>query len=284
MADPDRLVRNISDTALWAAVYRARESERPDALFDDPLARRLAGERGQKIAESMGPSNQQEWAWVTRTVLFDRLISEQVEQGADLVVNLAAGLDARPYRMALPATLRWVEVDLPELLDYKEKILKDEKPKCVLERVALDLSDVTARCDLFARLGYEARLAVVLSEGLLIYLSAEEVGLLARDLAAPPGFRRWIVDLASPGLRDMLQKRIGTQLGHGGAVLRFAPVEGPWFSQARGWRPAAVHSFLKTAARLKRLTPWMRLLALLPESKDRQGKRPWAAVCLLERV
>ena len=39
--------RNISDTARWVAVYRAIESERPDAWFRDPLAKRLAGERGE---------------------------------------------------------------------------------------------------------------------------------------------------------------------------------------------------------------------------------------------
>jgi O-methyltransferase involved in polyketide biosynthesis len=31
-------IRNISDTARWMAVYRARETERPDAHFRDPFA------------------------------------------------------------------------------------------------------------------------------------------------------------------------------------------------------------------------------------------------------
>lgn len=57
---------------------------------------------------------------MTRTYLFDRIIREQVAQGADMVVNLAAGLDTRPYRMQLPSSLNWVEVDLPKILDYKE--------------------------------------------------------------------------------------------------------------------------------------------------------------------
>jgi O-methyltransferase involved in polyketide biosynthesis len=42
-----------------------------------------------------------------------------VQQGTDMVINLAAGLDSRPYRMQLPALLRWVEVDLPDMLNYK---------------------------------------------------------------------------------------------------------------------------------------------------------------------
>ena len=43
-------IRDISDTAIWAAIYRARETERPKALFRDPFAKRLTGERGERIA------------------------------------------------------------------------------------------------------------------------------------------------------------------------------------------------------------------------------------------
>ena len=39
-------IDNISDTARWVAVYRAQETARPDAIFRDPFAERLAGERG----------------------------------------------------------------------------------------------------------------------------------------------------------------------------------------------------------------------------------------------
>ncbi|PYL21082.1 MAG: SAM-dependent methyltransferase, partial [Verrucomicrobia bacterium] len=43
----------MSDTARWVAVYRARETQRTDAVFRDPFARQLAGERGEQIAASM---------------------------------------------------------------------------------------------------------------------------------------------------------------------------------------------------------------------------------------
>src|SRR5215471_369655 len=92
-------MRNISDTALWAAVYRGRETQRHDGLFRDPFARRLAGERGAQIAAGFRSHDRSEWAWVMRTVLFDRFVQEGIAQGVDLVLNLAAGLDARPYRM-----------------------------------------------------------------------------------------------------------------------------------------------------------------------------------------
>ena len=284
MSSTEPSIRNISDTAMWAAIYRARETDRPTALFRDPLARRLAGERGDRIAATMRSHDKHEWAWIMRTVLFDRFIAEQVEQGADMVVNLAAGLDARPYRMTLPPTLHWIEVDLPDLLAYKEETLRNEKPACALERVRLDLADHDARRELFQRLGRRARKSLVVTEGLLIYLNAAQVGLLAEDLALPESFQRWICDIASPGLLRLLQREIGPALDQAGAPLKFGPEQGPEFFQPHGWRPAAVRSPLKEAARAKRLPLWLRAMALLPESSGRQGRRPWSGVCLLEKA
>ncbi len=46
-------IEHISDTARWVAVYRAMETARPDAIFRDPHARQLAGERGDHIVDTM---------------------------------------------------------------------------------------------------------------------------------------------------------------------------------------------------------------------------------------
>ena len=49
----DTLIESVSDTAFWIAHYRAVETKRRDALFRDPLAGVLAGDRGEKIARAM---------------------------------------------------------------------------------------------------------------------------------------------------------------------------------------------------------------------------------------
>jgi methyltransferase (TIGR00027 family) len=135
---------------------------------------------------------------VTRTYLFDSIIREPVAQGVDMVVNLAAGLDTRPYRMQLPSSLKWVEVDLPEILAYKEELLKGEKPACTLERA--DLSDAEIRRSLLGRLAGEATNVAVITERLLIYLRSEQVSALAGDLKRFPAFKRWVLDIVSPRL------------------------------------------------------------------------------------
>jgi methyltransferase (TIGR00027 family) len=276
-------VRNISDTARWAAYFRAQETARRDALFRDPFAERLCGQQGVDIANTLPEGNKHAWAWVARTYLFDHFIRQELDRGVDLVLNLAAGLDARPYRMNLPMSLQWIEVDLPEILAYKEEILANEKATCALERIRLNLSDGNARRQLFASLSQRAKKILVLTEGLLIYLSAEEAGALAEDLAAGASFQRWILDLASPGLMKMMQKTTGKHLSQVGAPFKFAPREGPDFFKAHGWEPTEVKGILKTATQFKRPPLLMRLLGRLPERQGPPGNRPWSGVCLLQK-
>src|SRR4030095_9767386 len=106
-----------------------------------------------------------------------------IASGADMVVNLAAGLDTRPYRMALPSNLPWIEVDLPDLLAYKIAALANEPPRCRLERVALDLANVAARRDLFNRLNQEAGRVLVITEGLGVYLPDQAAVSLGEDVS-----------------------------------------------------------------------------------------------------
>lgn len=282
--DRSDLLANVSDTALWVAVYRAEESERPDALFHDPYARRLAGERGFALLDSMRKGRKYGWPMVLRTVIFDRFIEKCIAAGADLVVNLAAGLDARPYRMELPSTLTWIEVDLAEIIDYKSKVLAEETSACRLERISLDLADEEARRALFQELAGRGSKALVLSEGLLIYLEREQVEGLARDLAAAPAFRWWVIDLASPGLRKMMTRTWGAAMDRAQAPFRFAPEEGPAFFPPLGWRPVEIGNPFREAARTKRLPWFLRPLALLPDPKRWNPKRVWGGDLLLEHV
>ena len=277
-------VRNVSDTARWAAYFRAQETARPDALFRDPYAERLAGQHGMDIANTLPEGNKHAWAWVARTYLFDQFIARELQQGAEMVVNLAAGLDARPYRMNLPASLQWIEVDLPEILEYKEEVLRSDKPVCLLERIRLDLSDSNARRGLFANLNQRAKKILLLTEGLLIYLSAEEVVALARDLGAGENFQRWIMDLTSPGLLKMMQRTTGKHLNEVGAPFKFAPAEGPDFFKPHGWEPAEVKGLLKVATKFKRPPLLLRILGHLPEKKGPAGNQPWSGVCLFRRA
>ena len=278
------LIRNITDTAKWVAIFRAEESERPDAIFHDPYARKLAGERGEQIATAIEFSKKNSWSFVARTFLFDEFIKQHIELGFDMIINLAAGLDTRPYRMNLPASLKWIEVDLPEMISYKEPILVNEKSKCRLQRIALDLSDRKSRIELFKQLSKQTNKALIVTEGLLGYLDEEEAGTLAKDLSDQKNFRRWVLDMMSPGLLAIAQKEMGSFLKEANAPLKFAPEEGERFFLPYGWKHLESRSKLKTAAILKRLNDEMMTYAAYPEPEGPKGQFPWSGDCLFENI
>ncbi len=237
------------------------------------MAAKLAGDRGDAIRQQMPAL--QEWAFVTRTVLFDRAIAGRIDAGVRTVANLGTGLDTRPYRMELPAELRWIEVDHPDLLAYKTQILAAEQPRCRLERVWLNLADRAARRQLLAGLAG----ALAITEGVIVYLEESEVAELAGDLAAA-GVASWVLDLCSPALLKMLQATSGRVLAAAGMPLKFAPADGVEFFQPFGWKPLALDSVFETAAKLGRIP--QELLSAPPPPPGPDGPI-WSGTVLLER-
>jgi len=280
-------ITHVSDTARWVAMYRAMETDRPDALFRDPYARRLAGEKGAEIVGTMPKA--QSWAWphIVRTAVFDEIILRCVREGAGAVLNLAAGLDARAWRLDLPPSLTWIQVDYPDMLAFVREQLAAEQPRCALRWEPADLADAAQRRALFRKVGAAHPNVLVVSEGLLIYLGAEGAAALAADLHAQPAFRRWVLDIASPRLLKMMQRSTRRQMASGNAEFLFAPAESTAYFGPHGWREAEFRSSWLEAQRLKRL-PWLynlfRPLSLIQSRKRREEWNRFAGIALMERA
>ena len=259
---PSQRLQSVSDTAFWMAYYRALESDRPDALMHDIYARDLAGERGEHLVQRLTQGRGMTWP-ILRTVCFDELIIRQIAQGIDTVLNLAAGLDARPYRLRLPASLHWIEVDLPEVISYKEEKLAGETPACRLRRVAAHLLQSDVRQALFTEVNAASTNVLVLTEGLLTYLRAEEVTNLANDLHGQSQFNYWITDLAAPFIVERMQEHLGKDLQAANADMYFAPAEGAEFFRPHGWNMQEFREFLSEGRRLNREIPMARFGRLI---------------------
>jgi methyltransferase (TIGR00027 family) len=281
-------IHDVSDTAFWIAYHRALESARPDALFRDPFAKRLAGERGRRISESMPTSRIVAWTVALRTRIIDDYIASALRSGIDTVLCLGAGLDARPYRMSLPAALRWIEADYPHVIDYKEEILGQETPRCRLERVRIDLAQVAERRQLLDRVDAEAKGILVLTEGVIPYLTNDEAGSLADSLRSLAQARFWIVDyLSAQAVAFRRRKRIRQSMQN--APFKFAP--GDWFGffGQHGWRVRELHYYNEEAQRHGRpmpLPPMARLMLSLSRfwmsAKRREAFRRFGGYALLE--
>lgn len=263
------IIEHVSDTAFWVAHFRAKENARPQPLFRDAYASRLAGARGKAFAESARRvSRYTEWTVIARTVIIDRFIERAVHEGVDAVINLGAGLDARPYRMNLPQNLRWIEADYPALIEYKNDILNGEKPSCSLTRIGVDLADRHARQSFLRDAAADANKVLILTEGVILYLTPAEVAELAQELFAQKRFHYWIAEFVRKDVYRFLQAaaREGELKN---SPFKFFPEEWYPFFAKYGWREKETRYISEIASEFKRTMPlplFARIiLALVPE-------------------
>ncbi len=284
-------INQVSDTAFMAAAYRAMETNHPNAIFHDPLAAKLAGDRGKKIIDSL-PKQAfiGGWSVVIRTRIIDDFIQGAIVEGVDTILNLGAGLDTRPYRMKLPESLRWIEVDYPHIIELKETRLSGETPRCRLERVRLDLADVDARRILLDEVAAQSKKVLVLTEAVTPYLSEDAVASLGADLRSHESIGYWIVDYFSPTSYEY-RRRSGMSKSMENAPFLFEPTDYFDLFLRIGWKQKEIRYFATEAERLRRPAPFplvarimMRTLGLFASPERRQEMRQYAGFVLFEPV
>jgi len=195
----DAPLAGVSETALGAAEMRAEECARSDRLFDDPYAAAFVAAAPPLFPDLPSLTDDPGLAALKdaflaeiaiRTRFYDDALLGACAGGCRQVVLLAAGLDARAFRLEWPDGVHLFELDLPNLFAFKERVLDHEHaiPRCARTVVAVDLREKWA-ADL-TRAGFDARLPTAwTAEGLLAYLSDDD----ARSLVTQVGA------LAAPG-------------------------------------------------------------------------------------
>jgi methyltransferase (TIGR00027 family) len=194
------LASSVGATATMVAAQRVLSTR--EGLIDDSFAeplvravgldffvRALDGEidlgdvdprfNMQRAAEGMA----------VRTRWFDKLFTDAATAGVRQAVILAAGLDARAYRLHWPDGTVVYEVDQPEVIDFKTKTLTDlgAKPSVDRRTVAIDLRNDWPKA--LRDNGFDSTQPTAwIAEGLLIYLPSDAQDLLfdrINELSAP---------------------------------------------------------------------------------------------------
>ncbi|XGC81997.1 class I SAM-dependent methyltransferase [Bdellovibrio bacteriovorus] len=167
----------IGKTSLLVAAMRAAESKRPDTegrLFTDPFAEKLAGPEGFALLNKAIEISGDQPAIAIRTRFIDDRIKEALNNGYRQIVMLAAGMDARAFRLDFPAGTTLFEVDRKEVLDYKKEKLAEAKPRCERHTIASDLRQEWKNMLLNA--GFKPKEKTIwMTEGLLMYLDEADV-------------------------------------------------------------------------------------------------------------
>ena len=278
------MINHVSDTAFWIASYRAQESLRSDALFNDPFASLLAGEKGQEIVDQLSNSQYVSWSVVIRTIVIDQMIIASLSQGVDTIINLGAGLDTRLYRLPLPSTLNWIEVDHPHLIEYKSEKLKNERTTCRLERVSLDLSNIDERQIFFNKVNKDAKKTLILTEGVIPYLSEAEVSSLASDLYAQNSFLFWIAEYYSHEMYKHLRnsKKNKEMLN---SPFKFFPNNWFNFFNERSWQEREIFYLIEEGRKLGRSFPipwWARVLHFITPNQRLEQFQKMSAYVLFQ--
>jgi methyltransferase (TIGR00027 family) len=203
MTPADGQINHVSDTALMVAACRAHETELEDAFVRDPFAARLAGERGVAILRALPHANVVRLGLAVRTRFVDELLLEGLrEYPVTTVISIGCGLDTRPWRLDLPPHLRWIEIDFREVLDYKDRLMSGEAPRCRRERLTADLNDPAERSAMYKTAGSAP--ALMITEGLLLYLPAATVEALASEAPSHSGVCHWISDITTSAFSKVL--------------------------------------------------------------------------------
>lgn len=168
----------VSATAVGVAAIRAAETTRPDRLFTDPLAGAFVAAAGLSFSRPETPETRQRRAslvgWVTiRTRFLDEVVLDACRAGCRQFVILGAGLDARAFRLAWPDATSVYELDLPDVLAFKERVVADSTvtTRCARTVVPTDLTGPWTG-DLLGAGFDPARPVTWIAEGLIAYLSA----------------------------------------------------------------------------------------------------------------
>jgi methyltransferase (TIGR00027 family) len=172
-------------TAILVADVRAAESARPDRLFDDPFARAFvdaARAASPAIANALAQGARDETinrarheAVAVRTRFCDDYLLAAARAGCRQVVLLAAGLDARAFRLPWPEGVRLWEIDMPDVFAFKERVLAERGARPACERIVIPADLREAWPAVLLDAGFEPREPTAwLVEGLLMYLDEAE--------------------------------------------------------------------------------------------------------------
>lgn len=241
----DGEITHVSDTALMVAACRAHESDLEDAFVKDPFAARLAGKRGFAIMEAMPHSDMLKLGMAIRTRFIDELLLEALAQDPiRTVLSVGCGLDTRPWRMDLPPDLCWIEVDFADVLDYKEKLMAGEVPRCRRQRLTGDLIDAGQRTAMYEAAGSSPSLMI--TEGLLLYLPAATVEALAAESWKHSSIAHWISDITTSDFSKVLGRGADTEqpIRHVQASDALKGEQILEVLQRNGWTTSAMRSYI----------------------------------------
>lgn len=162
----------ISKTAFYCCGVRMRDAESERPVCNDIYAKLFMNEEGLQILERFKDETGSNASTVARPRIIDDLLREELKAHPDLsVVLIGAGFDSRAFRLTGGT---WLELDEPQVIEYKNERLPTPDCKNELQRIPVDFAADSLEEKLLP-LADNQRPVIVIIEGVFMYLEEEQI-------------------------------------------------------------------------------------------------------------
>ena len=186
----------VPETMLQTVYARAKETKTRGAITDNKAVEiidRLDYDFSMADKDAAMHSGV-----IARTIVLDKLVKTYLAgHGGAVVVNIACGLDTRCYRMSDYS--HWYNLDLPETIAVREKLLPESRK---ISQIAMSAMD-----DWGGEVAENGVPALVIIEGLTMYLSEADVQRIFSVISARFGKAQVLVEVMNPAVAKRFREK-----------------------------------------------------------------------------
>lgn len=259
------MTKPVSKTAFYCAGVRMMDARSDDPLVNDTYAERLMGADGEAVFGAFRDFAKENASNIARHRIIDDLLRERFKgQPERLTVLIGAGLDTRAFRLRSGS---WIELDEPEIIERKERLLPSAESPVPLRRIPIDFANESLGQKL-APFVTDKRVTVVM-EGVTMYLSEAIMRENASTLSGLFPVHTLICDFTTSAFFRRYSARIHRQIEALGARFTWTPDDPVKLMTGLGYRFVNRISVPLRAAEFGelRVPPWV-IRHLLPSLRD----------------
>ncbi|MCC8105558.1 MAG: class I SAM-dependent methyltransferase [Clostridiales bacterium] len=179
----------VPETMLQTVFARAQETQRQNHKIVDEKAVELVSRLDYDFSLAQKDKTMSSGV-IARTLVLDRMVKEYLQKYPDaVVINIACGLDTRCYRMQ--GYFHWYNLDLPEVMALREKLLPEEGIITQISFSAMDARWANS-------IATDGKPVLVIMEGLTMYLTEVDIQQIFAIIAANFPFATVLVETMTP--------------------------------------------------------------------------------------
>lgn len=206
----------VSKTAYYTLACRFWDAQKTNPVCKDTFATVFMNEEAHEIAEGFKTLVKPNASIVVRHRIISELVDKELTKNPSLqIINIGCGFDTRPFRHSGG---RWIELDEPALIAYKNSCLQPSKAKNPLSRIPIEFGNesLTEKLSPFS----SPERVIVIAEGVTMYLEETELGNFLHSLKEFFPKHVLLCDLMSRAFYKKYSQEVHEQINSLGASFK----------------------------------------------------------------